>query len=159
MFNEEDFVPYEQWYRSSTSEPPFRLSTTRTSSSTVINSKTTERSVATIEQSNVEMSTEGIYQGATTTSSQPVGTSSEDTDKGGSLQANLCAMQVQKPGRDKSAANITMHVVEGLSQVIEKANSTSTALQAHHSGVQRSIETVPMTVAEGLPQEIEEALQ
>ena len=108
MFNEEDFVPYEQWYRGSTSEPPFRLSTTRSFSSTVINSRATERSVVTIEQSNVEMNTEGISQGATTTSSQPVGTSSEDTDKGGSLQANLCAMQVQQPGRARSEADITI---------------------------------------------------
>ena len=112
MFNEQDFVPYEQWYRGSRSEPPFRFPTTRTSASTVINSSTTERSVVTIEQSNVEMITEGISQGATTTSSQPVGTISEETDKGGSLQANLCAMQLQQPGRARSEADITMHVVE-----------------------------------------------
>jgi hypothetical protein len=49
MFNEEDFVPYEQWYRGSRSEPPSRFPTARNSASTMKKTRATERSVVTIE--------------------------------------------------------------------------------------------------------------
>ena len=50
-----------------------------------------------------------------------------------------------------------MHVAAGLSQAIEKANSTSTAMLVHESGRASSVANIPMHVAAGLSQAIEKA--
>ena len=59
--------------------------------------------------------------------------------------------------RARLQANIPMHVVAGLSQIVEKANSTCTDIQAHDSERARPNETVPMLEVAELPLENDEA--
>jgi hypothetical protein len=152
-------------------EPSFRLPRARSSTSTVINSRAIEKSVVTIEQSNVEMITEGIPQGATTTRSQPVGISSSRTS---SSKVNIpvhkdvrlsqaiekanttsTAMLVQESGTSRAETTIPMQVDVRLSQAIEKANSTSTAMLVHESGTSISSANTPKHVDVRLPQAME----